>query len=451
MIKTVLIKSLLLIVMLFFVADKSFSSNWISFDPKDGYSLLDLYEISLKTSERIKLSEQDLNLSELDREKALSVLLPALSTFGDYTRYSEKKTYEDIIIQPESSVAYGIKAGQSFTLNGKELIALKIANQYIEKRTLDLEGVKEEYLFTVASAYFNVLKGQKRVEIAEANVKRLSTQRNAVSARLRLEEVTKTAMFRADAELSKANADRVLAQNALTLARSIVCRVAGIPEGYFLKEPAMDLYPVESAQLYELKREGLSARSELKSLDIQKAVAQNSIQFTKSDYWPKISIEGQYLRYDQSPELVSIPGDSLSLSVKLNFLLYDGGLRNAQIKDMLIQKRKTDLAIEGKVKEVNIEIEEAYLDLMTQKNILQSFKDQLKSAEENYEAVKRQFDHGLSDIVDLIDANTLLVTSQRQLSEANYDLLLAHLKLKRAKGVFLKDVLSELNEKGKTG
>ena len=75
----------------------------------------------------------------------------------------------------------------------------------------------------------------------------------------------------------------------------------------------------------------------------------------------------------------------------------------------------------------------------------------MKSAEENYEAVKRQFDHGLSDIVDLIDANTLLVTSQRQLSEAHYHLILAHLKLKRAKGVFLKNVLAELNEKGKTG
>jgi outer membrane protein len=105
-----------------------------------------------------------------------------------------------------------------------------------------------------------------------------------------------------------------------------------------------------------------------------------------------------------------------------------------------------DLAIEGKVKEVDIEIEEAYLNLLTQKNILQSLKDQLRSAEENYEAVKRQFDHGLSDIVDLMDANTLLVTSQRQLSEAHYDLLLAALKLKRAKGVFLKEIMTELNK-----
>ena len=299
---TVLMKSLLLVVTLFFVADKSFSSDGISFDAKGGtYSLLDLYEISLKASERIKLAEEDLTLSKLDREKALSVLLPAFAAFGDYARYSEKKTYEDMIIQPESSAAYGIKAGQSFTLNGKELIALKIANQNIEKRTLDLDGVKEEYLFNIASAYFNVLQGQKRAEIAEANVKRLSTQRDAVSARLRLEDVPKTAMFRADAELSKANADRVLAENGLTLARSILCRVAGIPEGYVLKEPVVDLYPVESVQLHELKKEGLSARSELKSLDIQKAIAQNSIQFTKSDYWPKISIEGQYLRYRSVP------------------------------------------------------------------------------------------------------------------------------------------------------
>ncbi|MEW5909186.1 MAG: TolC family protein [Thermodesulfobacteriota bacterium] len=440
--------TLFLILMLWADPTPSASSEAIPAPHAGGYSLSDLYETALRTSEKIKLSEEELTLSKLDREKALSVLLPALSTFGDYTRYSEQKNYKDAVIQPESSIAYGIGAGQSFTLNGKEMIALKIADQNIEKRNLDLYSAKEEYLLAVASAYFTVLKGQRRLEIAQANLERLTTQRNAVSVKLKLEEVPKTAMFRADAELSKAKADRVLAENRLAFSKSVLSRVAGIPENYSLIEPRMNPHSDASHTLNELKTVGLFARSELKAFEIQKAVAENTIRFTKSDYWPKISIQGEYLRYDQSPAIVSLPEDSLSLSLKLNFLLYDGGLRNAQIKDALIQKKKVDLASEGKSKEINIEIEDAYLDMMTQKNILQSLKDQLKSAEENYEAVRRQFDHGLSDIVDLIDANTLLVTSQRQVSEAEYDLLLAQLKLQRAKGVFLKEVLAEMNKNG---
>ena len=100
--------------------------------PLKSYSILDMYRMALERAERIRVSEENRHLAELDREKALSVLLPGLTTFGDYTRYSQEEMAGDFVIQPESTATWGFKAGQSFTLNGKELIALKIAEEIIE-------------------------------------------------------------------------------------------------------------------------------------------------------------------------------------------------------------------------------------------------------------------------------------------------------------------------------
>ena len=120
--------------------------------PKKPYSLDDLYQIALKRSEKIKISEENLYITERTKEKALSVLVPRFSAFGNYRRYSEEKTAADTVtlIQPESATAWGVRFDQSFTLNGKELIALRITKDSIEKSKYDLNAVKEEYLFYVA-------------------------------------------------------------------------------------------------------------------------------------------------------------------------------------------------------------------------------------------------------------------------------------------------------------
>jgi outer membrane protein TolC len=46
-------------------------------------------------------------------------------------------------------------------------------------------------------------------------------------------------------------------------------------------------------------------------------------------------------------------------------------------------------------------------------------------AEENYNMVFKQFQYGLSTNVDVIDANTVLVSGQRGFSNAQYDYQLA--------------------------
>jgi len=79
--------------------------------------------------------------------------------------------------------------------------------------------------------------------------------------------------------------------------------------------------------------------------------------------------------------------------------------------------------------------------MKTRKSIINSLEDQLAFSRENYEAVTKQFEHGLSNSVDVVDANTLLVTSHRQLSDARYSYRLAELKLERTKGSFLDSIV----------
>jgi outer membrane protein len=57
--------------------------------------------------------------------------------------------------------------------------------------------------------------------------------------------------------------------------------------------------------------------------------------------------------------------------------------------------------------------------------------------------VSKQFKHGLANSVDVMDANTLLVTAERELINAKYNYQFAILKLKHATGTLLKTVASQ--------
>ncbi|MEW6419149.1 MAG: TolC family protein [Nitrospirota bacterium] len=413
------------------------------------YTLGDLYRIALELSEQIKISEEDLFIAERGKDKALSSLLPKISAFGEYTRYSEKKlstsSFGSFPIQPEMSSSWGFRLDRSLSLGGMEITSYQISKKGIESSKYDLYGVREDYLLNVSAAYYDVLKAKKSLEIAEANVERLRKHRDAAQTRLRVGEVTKTALLRAEAELSGAQSEMVKAENNLNLAKAVLARVVGITGGYDIKESVVSSqYVVNSTETIEsLKQTALSERAELKSLELQRKIAEEQVKYAKGGYWPTLSIEGVYIRMDEDPSSPFFNKESIYGALKLNFPFFEGGLTRAEVREAEAKQRQSELNYEDLKKTINIDVETAYLDLKTQAGILKSLEDQLTFARDNYNAISKQFEFGLANSIDVMDANTLLVTSERQLTDARYNYQLSILKLKRATGTLLKTVISQ--------
>jgi outer membrane protein TolC len=169
------------------------------------YSLEDLCRIALTRSEKLKAAQENLTISEVGKEKALSYLLPRLTATAGVTQYSEmKRTATGSVLQPESASSWGVRVDETFSMSGRELTALGISRQNVAKSQFDLTAIREDYLLRyVAAAYYNVLMARKNLEIADANLERLTKYREAAEKRLRIGEVTKTALLRAEGELSQ--------------------------------------------------------------------------------------------------------------------------------------------------------------------------------------------------------------------------------------------------------
>jgi outer membrane protein TolC len=402
------------------------------------YSLEELYKLALKRSELIKIAENQLYVAEKDVDRAFSTLVPTFSAYGDYIRYDK-----DGLTQPKSAQVYGVKLKQKFTVNGREFIILGSAKDTVKQREYDLDTIMEENLFTVASAYFDIANKQKRVEILKENVKRISTQKEAVLIKLKLEEVLKTALLRTEAELSGARSDLVQAENALVYAYTTLARSLEIPSAYEIITPDLDDDAPLDGHFEKYIETALDQRSDIKSLEMNVKLAKDYVDIIKSEYWPTLSFEAGYKNQDTDPSYLTEKETAYG-SVNLNMVLFDWGFRSASVSQEKARLRNTELQLKAKSKEVALEVERAYLTIITAQSAIAALKDKLRFSRADYAAVSLQFKVGQADNLDILDSNTVLHNSERELSEAQYMLALAKIGLERAQGVFLKSVKAQL-------
>ena len=395
------------------------------------YTLKDLCRLAARDAEQIQISREDVEIARQDRTRALSVLIPRATAFGSMKRSRESDFYNP------DTLSHGIQLNQSFTLNGKEIIALKVAEATIEEKNFILKAVTDAYLFNVIDSFFRILTSRRMLEIARADVRRLEKHRNAVSKKLKVGEITRTALYRAEAELSGAGTDLVRAENGLKLARASLKSLVTLDRDFTLSQEGLEAFRRFLPSLEDVKDKALNQRPEIQSALKTLEIARKNIRYNKSAYWPSVALEGRYSKnraeYSMPVEDV-LNFETTSIAATLNFTLFDGGLRSAEILQALARERQALESLKLIKKQVELEAEEAWLAYNTAGSVLTTLNNELKSARENYKAVEMQFRYGMADSVDMMDANTLLVTTERKLSEADYSLTHSILKIIRTQG-----------------
>ena len=258
------------------------------------------------------------------------------------------------------------------------------------------------------------------------------------SEKLNVGNVTKTDLFRAEAELSKALTEQKKAENAILQSKAALQNLVDIdPDFDFQKQ---DIAEIENYQcnLEELQAYALENRTEIKEAKTNLEIAEKTVIFKKSDYWPIVEIEGGYketdIQYDIAATSVKSDTEETYVTGSLVFTLFDGGLRRATIKQALLDQKKAEKALTLQEKKISLDSKTSFLDYETAKSTLDNLQDELKYAEETFNAVQMQYNYGMADSIDIMDANTLLVSAQRRISDARYKYYLSVLRIIYTKG-----------------
>lgn len=407
----------------------------------ENYTIIDLLSIALKKAEKVRIAEENIKISEEFRNKALAGFLPTITAFGRYTQYSESKIVNSQIVQPDDSRLWGITIEERLSLGGREFIAYSSAKDSLKKTEFEVNSLKEQYLLKVAQDIYGYLKAKRVLEIAEANLERIRKHRDAARIRLKVGEVTKTDVLRAEAELSGAEAEVIAAKNSLRIAKSTLAKDVGIEGNFEVLEQKLN-DPYSALSFDDIRAFAKEQRVEIKAAMLSKEISKKNVNYATSSFFPYFSLTATYQRLHQDPSNQFTNRESKYAIASINFPIFEGGLRKAELSEAKAKLRQAELHYEDTVKEILNDVESAYYSYLTFRDTLKSLIDEVTYARENFNSVSKQYQHGLANSIDVTDANTFLVTAEKKLMEAQYSYQLSIIRLRQATGTLLKALIN---------
>ncbi|MEW6325164.1 MAG: TolC family protein [Nitrospirota bacterium] len=396
-----------------------------------------------------QISQETVTQLIQQRRQAFAGLLPTLTLDANVTRRTDTLSNisqipgdPPIIIRPENEWGYRATLSQPLFAGGKSISGLRGASAQMRAGEQGVAQAREELLFNVAQAYYEVLKARKRSELFEAERTRLQEHRRSAEAQLKVGQVTKTVLLRAEAELAGAEASLIRAQSDEAIALDRLAQLTGLPAEMMLEAPTAPSPPSKEPDTLLVDAE--AHRPELLRSRLNERVAQLNVGVARAELFPTLSLDLTYDKNAQDPEsrFAVETGDKFAL-LRLSFPLFEGGLQVAKIREARSEWRAAVLNTQFVEETVGTEVRTALRQVEALTGSVEQFTAQVRFAKENYELVSRQFAVGLATNIDLLDANSTLLTAEQELASATFDRDLAVLQLYKSIGRLTAHLLKE--------
>lgn len=335
----------------------------------------------------------------------------------------------------------GINASQPLLNRGNWLNADK-ASKSLEIAQADLDSAEQDLIVRTAQAYFDVLSAQEAVNTAQAAKKAISEQLASAKRNFEVGTATITDTREAQARFDLSTAQLLGAENDLRTKQLALDQLVG-RSGV---KPQPLAQPVTLPTLADGQADDWATKAE-QAAPVRKArtaydIAKLETSRTEAGHWPTLSLDGSLSSTNNrgnTPTAAQLMGgDGTSTNAKigltLNVPLYAGGAISNQSREAVKLEEKARDDYEGARRAVAQGTRQAYFGVQSGQAQIQALEAAESSSKLALEATQLGYKVGVRVNLDVLNAQTQLYSTQRDLAKARHDVLVASLKLRQASG-----------------
>jgi outer membrane protein len=323
--------------------------------------------------------------------------------------------------------ADGVSISQLITDFGRTSELSKSAKLRTRAEEMNLEATREQILLEVNNAYFSSLAAQSVLAVAEETVK----SRQAVQQQT---QMLATNNLKSDLDLSFANVDFDQANILLTKAKSDLKASFAVlatllaerkPMTFILEDMPMPVNVTNDVSA--LIMEALDKRPDLARMRYQRDAAKEFAKAQGKLLYPTIDAMGVAgVIPARGPQFGP---DYAAAGVNVNVPIFTGGLYTARRREAEYQARAADENLRDEEDQIIRDVQVTKLNLEYAHDRLALTQRLLQNANKAMELAQARFQHGLSSIIELTQAE--LNQTQAQIAEANarYDYQIQHAAL----------------------
>ncbi len=384
-------------------------------------------------------SGENARIARGQRLRALSALLPQVSA-GSSESVQQLSAATLGIQVPQIPAVIGpfsfstAQASASQTLFSFESIQRFHAAASAEQAAqLTYSDTLDVITLIVGNAYLQVIQAGSRVNAEEAQVQNAQALYNQAVDQLQAGTSPKIDVTRSGVQLHTEQYNLSIARNNFAIAKLNLSRAIGLPLGQAFdladRLPYADIKPqtVDDAlsTAYKSRSDFWAALRSLKS-------AQEQLSATRAERYPVLAVNGDY--GVQGPNFGRLHG-AFTFQAGVTVPVFTGGRIKGDITAAQSVLRQRKAEAENLRGQIDYDVRTAFLDLQAATEQVGVARQNVDLANENLSRSQERFAAGVTDSVEVVQAQQSLASANDQYISSLYSHNVAKLQLARALGV----------------
>lgn len=412
-------------------------------------TLAESIDTALKQSVLIHAAKEGVLGAEAQQKEAFTGFLPRFSTSYSYTRLNEDPYFvfpgAPPLIPPgnmktgtRDNYNWNVEARQPLFAGGGILANYEASRLAAEIARMEELATVRDLVQDVKVSYFNVLKSARILSVAKQSVEQLKAHRDTAQGFFDVGLIPRNDLLYAEVELANGRQFLLRAENGLEMAKTkfntILRRAIDSPVEI---EDILKEHPLETP-LAACIAAALENRPEIRSAMLRVEQAKSNIRLSQSEYYPNVSLVGNYAKYGDTPGVEGSPykpQENWTILAIANWNFWEWGKTKHRVDaGVSWENRAADLLANIR-DQITLEVKNTFLLLHEAEKQLQVTKKAIEQAEENFRINTERYREQVGTSTDVIDAQTLLTKARADHFNALGDLNINQARLDRAMGV----------------
>ena len=328
---------------------------------------------------------------------------------------------------------------QPIYMGGGIIAANRMAKIGEEMAANNIEATTQSTLHSIDQAYWLVVSVHHKKQLAESYLNVVKKLDNDVQKMIAEGVATRADGLKVAVKVNEAEMSLTQAENGLALSKMLLCQLCGLPvenDVHLEDEESTDLVTTTNIENTD-NSVAMENRPELKLLDNALDLSRQSTKLVRAAFLPQVILTGGYMASNPNlfngfeRKLSGVWNVGVVVRVPLwNWMEGTYKVRASKIASSIVQLERDEISekIELQVSQCKFKVNEANRRLtLARKNV--------ENAEENLRCANVGFKEGVLQTTDVMAAQTAWLQAQSQKIDAEIDVRLSQVNLKKALGV----------------
>ena len=411
-------------------------------------SLLELYDSARAFDANYQSARLQYDANLARAEQARAGILPAAGLSAGVTRTGFENT------SPEISRSFNT---QSATLSASQPLyrpanwaTYEQGKKQVDLAKAQLEAAEQDLIVRAAQAYFDVLAAQDTLAFVQAQKAAVDEQLAFARRNFEVGTSTITDTREAEARFDLVVAQEIAADNDLRIKKialdQLVGKTGSQPKS--LLAPVV-LPPVAPADVNAWVQQSEGVHPGIRQAQSALEIAALEVSKAEAGHKPTLDLTASY-NVTRDPSSLAQSGissraNTSSIGVLLNVPLFAGFATQNRIKETLSLKDKAQSDLEGARRSVALGTRTAFFGVLSGQGQVKALEAAERSSQSALDANKLGYQVGVRINIDVLNAQSQLFQTKRDLAQARYNVLLGALRLRQASGALTPDDLQQIN------